>query len=584
METAMKPEERNQDANIRQGSDSIARHPNILILCMDQWDTHMHIPEDVQFPAMQRLEAEGVSFDRQYCTVPICTPSRASMWTGVHAKQTGLWDNTNFAWINELASGIPTIGHMLRDQGYYTAFKGKWHCSEVPHSEDALERYGFADYQQWGEMFGGPLQGAQLDGAAAFETVDWLENKGTRPDQPWLLVCSLINPHDVMFLQTDPAEAPDPNGAIAGWQTKVQTLGWFQRKWDVALPQNFEDDLRLQPYGVRHYKENIEKHYGRIPEDRTELWLARRNYLINAMRLVDSEFQKILHALDRLDLWRNTIVIFTSDHGEMNGAHRMSQKGAIHFDEAAIVNLTVCVPDGIRGERTTAIGSHIDLAPTLLEFAGLAEEEIRERYPQIKGRSLRSAILDTKNDGPRGSSRNPGRGALYCWDGLHSLDYEWAITGGLRFVTNLSVGQQSDPEAGARAAQEAKLRHVGQTFGAPDFSKRTFFRTVVDGRYKFVRWFSPEEYGNPSTLDDLNAKSDITLHDLKEDPGEIENLGNPQHPEYRPALVEHMLQKLHALVQHEIGSDESPFSLDLFGTRKVKSTKRKKVEEDRRAA
>jgi hypothetical protein len=107
---------------------------------------------------------------------------------------------------------------------------------------------------------------------------------------------------------------------------------------------------------------------------------------------------------------------------------------------------------------------------------------------------------------------------------------------------------------------------------------------VVDGRYKFVRWFSPEEYGNPSTLDDLNAKSDITLHDLKEDPGEIENLGNPQHPEYRPALVEHMLQKLHALVQHEIGSDESPFSLDLFGTRKVKSTKRKKVEEDRRAA
>jgi hypothetical protein len=173
---------------------------------------------------------------------------------------------------------------------------------------------------------------------------------------------------------------------------------------------------------------------------------------------------------------------------------------------------------------------------------------------------------------------------VHSIDGLHSLDYEWAITGGLRFVTNLSLGQQSHPQAGARVAQETKLRHVGQTFGAPDFSKRTFFRTVVDGRYKFVRWFSPEEYGNPSTLDELNAKSDITLHDLREDPGEIENLGNPQHPRYRAALVEHMLQKLHALVQHEIGTDESPFSLDLFGTRKVKSTKRNKVEEDRRAA
>src|SRR4051794_15223401 len=62
--------------------------PNILILCMDQWQTHMQVPDDVPFPAMQRLEAQGVSFDRQYCTVPICTPSRATMWTGVHAGLT----------------------------------------------------------------------------------------------------------------------------------------------------------------------------------------------------------------------------------------------------------------------------------------------------------------------------------------------------------------------------------------------------------------------------------------------------------------------------------------------------------------
>jgi arylsulfatase len=105
---------------------------------MDQWDTHMDVPAAVRFPAMERLEARGVSFDRHYCTVPICTPSRATMWTGVHAVQTGLWDNTNFAWIDELSSDIPTIGHMLREQGYYTAFKGKWHLSEVALSEDAL--------------------------------------------------------------------------------------------------------------------------------------------------------------------------------------------------------------------------------------------------------------------------------------------------------------------------------------------------------------------------------------------------------------------------------------------------------------
>ena len=146
-----------------------------------------------------------------------------------------------------------------------------------PRSEDALERYGFSDYQQWGDMFGGPLQGEQLDGAATFETVDWLEHKTPNLDQPWLLICSLINPHDIMFLQTDPVETPHPNGSMAGLQTTAQRLGWFQEKWNVGLPDNFEDDLTLQPDGVKHYKELFDLNYGRIPEDRPELWLERRN-------------------------------------------------------------------------------------------------------------------------------------------------------------------------------------------------------------------------------------------------------------------------------------------------------------------
>ena len=115
--------------------------------------------------------------------------------------------------------------------------------------------------------------------------------------------------------------------------------------------------------------------------------------------------------------WKNTIVIFTGDHGEMNAAHRMTQKGAIHFDEAAVVNLTACIPGGVRGERTSAVGSHLDLAPTLLSFAGLEEQEIRERYPHLKGRSLKAAMLNPQQDGPRGSVNAPGDGALICGTG-----------------------------------------------------------------------------------------------------------------------------------------------------------------------
>jgi arylsulfatase A-like enzyme len=66
------------------------QRPNILVLCIDQWDAHMDLPEGVELPGLERLETWGVSFDRHYCTVPICTPSRATMWTGQHAKQVGL--------------------------------------------------------------------------------------------------------------------------------------------------------------------------------------------------------------------------------------------------------------------------------------------------------------------------------------------------------------------------------------------------------------------------------------------------------------------------------------------------------------
>jgi Sulfatase len=278
------------------------------------------------------------------------------------------------------------------------------------------------------------------------------------------------------------------------------------------------------------------------------------------MRLVDREFGKILDALDRLDLWRSTIVFFVSDHGEMNGAHRMTQKGAIHFDEAAVVNLTVCVPGGAQGKRTGAVGSHLDLAPTLLEFAGLTEEEIRSRYRHLKGRSLKSVILDPAQDGPRGSAKAPGDGALFCWDGLHSLDHEWAVTGALQELTDLS------PDID----RPASMRTAGEKYGAPNFRNRTFFRAVVDGRYKMVRWFSPEDYKAPATIDELYTRSDVSLHDLIGDPGEMENIGHPDHPAYDPQLVERMLYKLNALIEREIGEDRCPFDLDLFGTREVR--------------
>jgi arylsulfatase len=150
------------------------------------------------------------------------------------------------------------------------------------------------------------------------------------------------------------------------------------------------------------------------------------------------------------------------------------------------------------------------------------------------------------------------------------LDTDWSLTGALKELSDFSLDFSEEAVDNPK-----KLRNAGRKYGAPDFKKRNFFRAVVDGRYKLVRWFSPEEYGNPSTLDELLATSDVALYDLVNDPGELINLAHPDHPGRDPPLIERMLAKLYALVQHEIGQDRCPFDLNMFGTRQVKHRKRK---------
>ena len=104
---------------------------------------------------------------------------RSVMITGQHTPLTRMFDNTNFAWIEDMradAETLPTIGHLLRDLGYYTVYKGKWHLSEFPAegTRDAMEPYGFSEYQEWGDAQGGPLDGALKDPKIADEAVDWL--------------------------------------------------------------------------------------------------------------------------------------------------------------------------------------------------------------------------------------------------------------------------------------------------------------------------------------------------------------------------------------------------------------------------
>lgn len=162
---------------------------------------------------------------------------------------------------------------------------------------------------------------------------------------------------------------------------------------------------------------------------------------------------------------------------------------------------------------------------------------------------------------PRGSTSEPGAGALISWDGLNMLDPEWSIQGALGELTQLGAGPN-------KTLQDCL--NVGEKYGAPDMDKRTFFRAVSDGRHKLVRWFSPTQYGIPATVEELYATSDVALYDLVADPGEMRNIADPERPDYDADLVAAMLKKLVSLLEEELGQDASPFDLNLFGTREVR--------------
>lgn len=183
----------------------------------------------------------------------------------------------------------------------------------------------------------------------------------------------------------------------------------------------------------------------------------------------------------------------------------------------------------------------------------------------MQKQALSGWILHPEQNGPRGSRKEPGKGALICWDGLNMLDLRWSLSGALAELTDMEGGPRP-----SKAERLGKMKKAGELYGAPDFSKRTLFRAVTDGRYKLVRWFSPLEYGNPSTLQELYQQSDVALYDLESDPGELENPGHPDHPEHQPDLVLRLLEKLHDLIDHELEEESPPFDLDMFGTRQIR--------------
>jgi arylsulfatase len=187
------------------------------------------------------------------------------IYTGQHIQHTKMFDNTNFPWIGSMSPEIRTLGHMLRDAGYYTAYKGKWHLTrafdqEFPPKQlftNEMEAYGFADYASPGDVVGHTLGGYTFDHVIAGSAISWLRRVGGAlrdEGTPWALTVSLVNPHDIMYFNTDvPGQSVQDNGRLMARAAPAPRHAMYAAEWDLPIPasltQRFDEPGRPKAHG-----------------------------------------------------------------------------------------------------------------------------------------------------------------------------------------------------------------------------------------------------------------------------------------------------------------------------------------------
>lgn len=340
--------------------------PNILVIIVDQVRSPAWMPaaapQSAITPHLWSLRSSSVSFESHYTASNDCSPSRSVLLTGLYTHQTGVMI-TGDSW---LTPRFPTWGTLLRKMGYDTAYYGKWHLH--PNAYASLEQYGFGG-GTYPSPNGSPGQGTQVDPYITRQATEWLKENAGR--EPWCTTVSFVNPHDIAwwwrFTSSINSEASPPSYA-------------------TALPPNFETPQQMiergKPSLQRSLQDTANQSFGTVAyegEAALPKWLSLMNTYLLLQSYVDAQIGAVLSALrGHPKVARNTVVIFTSDHGEYGGSHGMRGKGASAYEEAIRVPLYVHDPRGKVAKQTatprTGLTSSADFVPLLLSIASGSED------------------------------------------------------------------------------------------------------------------------------------------------------------------------------------------------------------------
>lgn len=325
---------------------SAERKPNIILIMTDEHSAGLASAwigrKYLHTPNIDALIASGTSYSRAYCANPICVPSRTAIFTGRYPTETGVIDNNGLVNAASMPPATPLMGRIFRDQGYETAYFGKWHINPP---QDHVRLHGF-------ERMATTLN---EDGAAVAGAVEFLNGK---PEVPFLLVVSIIDPHSICEWARgehlplgDIGDPPPPDQCPPAPRN--------------LAPQAGEPDILALMR--KSYHASPQFPVGDFTPDK---W---RQYLWAYYRLIeraDKRIGQVLGALSASGLDDNSIIIFTSDHGDAQGAHGWNQK-TVFYEESVRVPFVVSRKGGSAQTSRRLVNTGIDLIPTLCDLAGL---------------------------------------------------------------------------------------------------------------------------------------------------------------------------------------------------------------------
>lgn len=343
--------------------------PNIILIITDQQSASMMSCAGnryVNTPNMDRIAARGIRFERAYATNPVCVPARVSLLSGQMPNYyNGRYNEDN--WQVSEDEQYKTLGQLISNAGYETVYGGKEHVPQglQPHGAESGYNYFCPDERD----------------VLAGECADFIRQPH---DRPFFLVASFINPHDICYMairdQGDPAysrrmcERGVKEVAALDEALKlpegISEAEFFEKLCPPLppnhLPQADEPEAVNDMITLRDFKINARNNWT-DKEWRMHRWAYKR-----LTEKVDAEIGVVLDALEEAGLADDALIIFTSDHGDNDSAHKLEHK-TVFYEEAACVPFIVSAPGNLRAgevDATSLVSNGLDILPTVCDYAG----------------------------------------------------------------------------------------------------------------------------------------------------------------------------------------------------------------------